>query len=68
MRSEDIYKVTEEQEKEIVNILIDSTLYLSMSLLERQRLLDYLVASYFNPTRSDHCHVILTPDRRPRSQ
>ncbi len=67
MRPEDLYKVTEEQEEEIVNILVDSSLYMSMSLLERQRLLDYLVASYFNPTRSD-CHVILTPDRRPRSQ
>ena len=44
---------TQEQEKEIVNILIDSTLYLGMSLPERQRLLNYLVTSYFEPVRSD---------------
>ena len=44
---------TQEQEKEIVNILIDSTLYLGMSLPERQRLLNYLVSSYFEPVRSD---------------
>ena len=68
MRSEDTDKVTQDQEKEIVNILVDSTLYLSMSMQERQRLLDYLVSSYFKPVHGDQCQVFRTPDHRPRSQ
>ncbi len=39
--------LTHEQEKEIVNILIDSSLYLDMDLAERYRLLHFIVASYF---------------------
>ncbi len=37
-----------EKEKEIVNILIDSDLYLDMDLAERYRLLHYIVDSYFD--------------------
>jgi len=37
-----------EQEKEIVNILINSSLYLGMSPAERENLLRYLVSSYFD--------------------
>ena len=40
-------KITREQEKEINNILIDSSLYLGMSPADRQKLLHYLVSSYF---------------------
>ncbi len=36
-----------EQEKEIINILIDSSLYLDMDLAERYRLLRFLETSYF---------------------
>ena len=36
-----------EQEKEVINILIDSGLYLDMELVERFRLLRFIVASYF---------------------
>jgi hypothetical protein len=36
-----------EQEKEVINILIDSGLYLDMELVERFRLLHFIVASYF---------------------
>ena len=36
-----------EQEKEVINILIDSGLYLDMELVERSRLLRFIVASYF---------------------
>lgn len=39
--------LTHEQEKELVNILIDSSLYLDMDLAERYRLLHFIVASYF---------------------
>jgi hypothetical protein len=38
-----------EQEKEIINILVNSSLYIGMSQEERQRLLNYLVSSYFDP-------------------
>lgn len=37
-----------EQEKEIVNILINSSLYLGMSQAERENLLRHLVSSYFD--------------------
>lgn len=40
--------ITGEQEKEIINILIDSSLYKGMSAVERQKLLNYLVTSYFD--------------------
>ena len=36
-----------EQEKEIISILIDSSLYLDMDLAERYRLLHFIVSSYF---------------------
>ena len=38
-----------EREKEIVNILIDSDLYLEMDLAERKKLLLFIEAAYFNP-------------------
>ena len=38
--------ITQEQEKELINILIDSKLYLEMDLIERRKLLDFLAASY----------------------
>jgi hypothetical protein len=41
---------TLEQEKEIINILIDSSLYLDMDLVERYRLLHFIVSSYFRYT------------------
>jgi hypothetical protein len=41
-------KIIREQEKEINNILIDSSLYVGMSPAERRKLLHYLVLSYFN--------------------
>ena len=47
MNEQEIVKISREQEKEINNILIDSSLYLSMSPAERQKLLHYLVSSYF---------------------
>jgi hypothetical protein len=36
-----------EQEKELINILIDSSLYRGMYPEEKKKLLDYLVTSYF---------------------
>jgi hypothetical protein len=46
-----------EQEKEIVSILFDSSLYLEMSEEERQRLLNYLVTSYFDPALGNNSMV-----------
>jgi hypothetical protein len=48
MGQQKIIKITREQEKEIINILIDSSLYLSMSLADRLDLMHYLVSAYFN--------------------
>lgn len=49
----------QDQEKEIVNILIESSLYVDMSIPERQRLLNYLVTSYFDPMLSDNSRTFL---------
>jgi hypothetical protein len=48
MSEHEIMGVTREQEIELTNILIDSSLYLDMSQIDRQKLLNYLVSSYFN--------------------
>ena len=48
MSKQEFIKITREQEKEINNILIASSLYLGMSPAERRKLLHYLVSSYFN--------------------
>lgn len=39
---------TQDREKEIVNILIDSDLYLDMELAERKNLLHFIETAYFN--------------------
>ena len=60
MSEQEIVKITRDQEKEINNILIDSSLYLSMSPAERQRLLHYLVSSYFNLLPVENCRALPT--------
>ena len=40
-------RIGHEQEQEIINILIDSGLYLDLELRERVNLLHFIVASYF---------------------
>ena len=42
-----------EEERELVNILIDSDLYLDMNLAERYRLLHFLMASYYQRHSTD---------------
>ncbi len=42
------YVPTQEQEKEILSILIDSSLYLDLDLAERFNLLRFIVSSYFD--------------------
>ena len=49
MINEEKTNIVQDPEKEIVNILVNSSLYLGMSQEERQRLLNYLVSSYFDP-------------------
>ncbi len=41
------YSPTPDQEKEILSILIDSSLYLDLDLAERYNLLHFIVSSYF---------------------
>jgi hypothetical protein len=48
MNRQESIKIIREQEKEIANILIDSSLYPDMSPAERHKLLHHLVLSYFN--------------------
>ncbi len=49
MYSQETLTVTEEQEKEIINILIDSSLYLDMPLIDRKSLLNFILARYCQP-------------------
>ena len=58
MNSQELIKNSTEQEKEITNILINSALYLDMSPAERQKLLQYLVSSYFDllPVKNERAH------------
>jgi hypothetical protein len=42
-----------EEEKELVNILIDSDLYLDMNLVERYRLFHFLMVSYYQRHSAD---------------
>ena len=43
--------LTWEEEKKIVNILIDSSLYLEMSLADRKRLIQYILTMYSEPPK-----------------
>ena len=58
MNRQEIKKITSEQEKEITNILINSTLYLDMPPAERQKLLYYLISSYRDilPVKNERAH------------
>ena len=58
MNGQEIKKITSEQEKEITNILINSTLYLDMPPVERQNLLHYLISSYCDllPVKNERAH------------
>jgi hypothetical protein len=58
MNEQEITNVTREQENEIVNILIGSSLHLGMSQTNRQKLLHYLVASYFNPLPGENSRAL----------
>jgi hypothetical protein len=48
MNEHEMMGVTREQERELTNILFDSSLYMDMSQTDRQKLLHDLVSSYFN--------------------
>jgi hypothetical protein len=58
MNELEITKAAREQEKEIVNILIGSSLYLDMSQANREKLLNYLVASYFDPLPGENSRAL----------
>ena len=47
MSKQELIKIAREQEKEINNILTDSTLYLGMSPAERRKLLHFIVSAYY---------------------
>lgn len=43
-----LFSASSDQEKELASILLSSSLYQDMALEDKQKLLDYLVTSYFN--------------------
>lgn len=51
------------QEEEILAILLGSALFEDMSPAERERLLSYLVKSYFQPRSGEYCRAHLRPVR-----
>jgi hypothetical protein len=51
------------QEEEVMSILLNSTLFEDMSLFEREKLLLYLVNSYYQPRSGENCRARLKPIR-----
>jgi hypothetical protein len=47
------------REEEIMNILLSSSLFGDMSDFDRQKLLSYLVISYFQPREGENCRAHL---------
>jgi hypothetical protein len=47
------------EEEEIMNILLSSSLFGEMSEFDRQKLLRYLVTSYFHPREGENCRAHL---------
>jgi hypothetical protein len=47
------------QEEEVMSILLNSTLFGDMSMLEREKLLLYLVNSYYQPRSGENCRARL---------
>ena len=56
-----------EQEQEIMNILLSSSLYAGMSAAEREQLLRYLAAAYFQPRTGENCRIHLKAVRSASS-
>ena len=48
-----------QQEEEIMNILMGSSLFEEMTVEERNKLLSYLVSSYFRPRMGENCRAHL---------
>jgi hypothetical protein len=48
MNNYNLFSAASEQEKELISILLNSSLYQDMAPEDKQKLLNYLVTSYFN--------------------
>jgi hypothetical protein len=48
-----LFGTASEQEKELINILIDSSLYRDMYPEDKKKLIDYLVMSYFSDIQTN---------------
>jgi hypothetical protein len=48
-----LFGTASEQEKELINILIDSSLYRDMYPEDKKKLIDYLVTSYFSDIQTN---------------
>ncbi len=48
MNDSKLFSSASEQEKELISILLRSSLYRDMAVEDKEKLLNYLVTSYFN--------------------
>jgi hypothetical protein len=48
-----LFGTASEQEKELINILIDSSLYRDMYPEDKKKLIDYLVTSYYSDLQTN---------------
>jgi len=53
MNNNEMHNISPEQQKELLNILMDSELYLDLPLEERKLLLKFIVQSYLYPANSE---------------
>lgn len=58
MSKQEFIKIARKQEKEINNILSDSTLYQGMSPAERRKLLHFIVSTYFKLLPVENSRVL----------
>jgi hypothetical protein len=56
-----------EQEQEITEILTGSSLFLDMHPAERERMLDYIVSSYFNALPNENSRTCEPAVKKPLS-
>jgi hypothetical protein len=56
-----------ERKQEITEILTNSSLFLEMHPAERERMLDYIVSSYFNAVPDENSRTCKPADKKPLS-
>jgi len=54
MNNKEIFNISPKQQKELINILMDSDLYLDLPLEERNLLLKFILQSYLYPANTEN--------------